>query len=149
MSYLKANEKKQYCKWTDWGVTKLSLLFSYCLVAEGLVTLGILTPNSFTLIWQQIVISCALYFLAQMFFITAAVFWACRSFIPNIFYVLLVTFYHLLPVLSTVSTSILPREAVGAPSLETLKARLDGAHSSLSWWVAALPTAQNLELDNL
>jgi len=32
----------------------------------------------------------------------------------------------------------LPREAVGAPSLEVLKARLPGALSSLSWWGAAL-----------
>ena len=29
----------------------------------------------------------------------------------------------------------------GAPSLEALKATLDGALSSLSWWGAALPTA--------
>ena len=36
----------------------------------------------------------------------------------------------------------LPIEAVGAPSLEVLKARLDGALGSLSCWVAALPTAQ-------
>jgi len=28
----------------------------------------------------------------------------------------------------------LPREVVGAPSLEVLKARLDGALGSLSWW---------------
>ena len=28
-----------------------------------------------------------------------------------------------------------------APSLEALKARLDGALGSLSWWGAALPTA--------
>jgi len=35
----------------------------------------------------------------------------------------------------------LPREAVGAPSLEVLKARLDGALGSLSWWVAAMTTA--------
>jgi len=27
-----------------------------------------------------------------------------------------------------------PREAVGAPSVEVLKARLDGALGSLSWW---------------
>ena len=33
----------------------------------------------------------------------------------------------------------LPREAVGAPSLEAVKARLDGALGSLSWWKAALP----------
>ena len=31
---------------------------------------------------------------------------------------------------------------VGAPSLEALKATLDGALGSLSCWVAALPTAQ-------
>ncbi len=35
----------------------------------------------------------------------------------------------------------LPRKAVGAPSLEALKARLDGAPGSLSWW-GALPMAQ-------
>ena len=35
----------------------------------------------------------------------------------------------------------LPREAVDAPSLEAFKARLDGVRDSLSWWVAALPTA--------
>jgi len=35
----------------------------------------------------------------------------------------------------------LPREAVGAPSLEALKARLDGALGNLSWWESALPMA--------
>jgi len=35
----------------------------------------------------------------------------------------------------------LPREAVGSPSLDVLKASLDGALSSLSCWVAALPMA--------
>ena len=35
----------------------------------------------------------------------------------------------------------LPREAVGAPSLEVSKARLDGTLGSLSWWVATLLTA--------
>jgi len=30
---------------------------------------------------------------------------------------------------------------VGAPSLEVLKARLDGALGSLSWWVVTLPMA--------
>jgi len=35
----------------------------------------------------------------------------------------------------------LPREAVGAPSLQMLKARLDGALGSLSWWEVSLPTA--------
>ena len=33
----------------------------------------------------------------------------------------------------------LPREAVGAPSLEALKARLGEALGSLSWWVATSP----------
>jgi len=35
--------------------------------------------------------------------------------------------------------ALLPREAVCAPSLKELKAGLDGALGSLSWWVAALP----------
>jgi len=35
--------------------------------------------------------------------------------------------------------NVLPREAVGAPSLEVLKAKLDGALVSLSWWVATSP----------
>jgi len=35
----------------------------------------------------------------------------------------------------------LPSEAVGAPPLEVLKARLDGALGNLSWWVSALPMA--------
>ena len=43
----------------------------------------------------------------------------------------------------------LPREAVGAPSLEVLKARLDGALGSLSWWVAALSIAGGLQLGDL
>jgi len=33
----------------------------------------------------------------------------------------------------------LSRKAWGAPSLEVLKARLDGALGSLSWWVAPSP----------
>jgi len=33
----------------------------------------------------------------------------------------------------------LPSEAVGAPSLEELVARLDGTLGSLSWWMATLP----------
>jgi len=37
--------------------------------------------------------------------------------------------------------ALLLREAMGAPSLEVSKARLDGALGSLSWWVATLPTA--------
>jgi len=35
----------------------------------------------------------------------------------------------------------LPREAVGAPYPEYLKARLDGALSSLSWWGGSQPIA--------
>ena len=35
----------------------------------------------------------------------------------------------------------LPREAVGAPSLAVLKARLDGAWSNLGWWRVSLPMA--------
>ena len=35
----------------------------------------------------------------------------------------------------------LPRAAVDAPSLEVLKARLDGAVSNLGWWEVSLPTA--------
>ena len=35
----------------------------------------------------------------------------------------------------------LPREAVAAPSLAVLKARLDGAWSSLVWWKMSLPMA--------
>ena len=43
----------------------------------------------------------------------------------------------------------LPREIVGAPSLEALQARLDGALGSLGWWGAALTTAGSLKLDDL
>ena len=43
----------------------------------------------------------------------------------------------------------LPREVMDTPSLEVSKARLDGALGSLSWWVAALPTATGLERDGL
>jgi len=42
----------------------------------------------------------------------------------------------------------LPGEAVGAPSLEVFKARFHGALGSLSWWVAALPMAGELQLDD-
>ena len=35
----------------------------------------------------------------------------------------------------------LPRAAVAAPSLAVLKARLDGAVSSLVWWEVSLPMA--------
>ena len=43
----------------------------------------------------------------------------------------------------------LPREAVAAPSLAVLKARLDGALSTLGWWKLALPMAGGLEPDDL
>ena len=35
------------------------------------------------------------------------------------------------------------REAVDVPSLEAFKARLDGAVSSLVWWLASLPIAED------
>jgi len=35
----------------------------------------------------------------------------------------------------------LPREAVAAPSLAMLKARLDGALSNLGWWKGSQPVA--------
>jgi len=35
----------------------------------------------------------------------------------------------------------LPREAVAAPSLAVLKARLDRAWSTLGWWKGSLPRA--------
>ena len=41
----------------------------------------------------------------------------------------------------------LPREFLGAPSLEVLKAWLDGALGSLSWWGTASPQ-QGLGLDD-
>jgi len=43
----------------------------------------------------------------------------------------------------------LPREAVAAPSLAVLKARLDGALSTLGWWKGSLPMAGGLEPDDL
>ena len=42
----------------------------------------------------------------------------------------------------------LPREAVDAPSLEAFKARLDVALGSLVWWLATLPMAGGLKLDD-
>ena len=42
-----------------------------------------------------------------------------------------------------------PREAVYAPSLEALKARLDGILESLIWQVVSLSVAGRLELDDL
>jgi len=38
---------------------------------------------------------------------------------------------------------------MGASSLKALNTRLDGALGSLSWWVAALPTAVAVELSDL
>ena len=43
----------------------------------------------------------------------------------------------------------LPREAVAAPSLAVLKARLDGALSTLGWWKGSLLMAGGLELHAL
>ena len=42
----------------------------------------------------------------------------------------------------------MPRKAVGAPSLEALKARLDGALGGLRWWAATLHVAGGLELND-
>jgi len=42
----------------------------------------------------------------------------------------------------------LPKEAVDAPSLEALKARLHVALGSLVWWLAALHIARRLKLDD-
>jgi len=42
----------------------------------------------------------------------------------------------------------LPKEAVGAPSLEAFKARLDVALGSLVCWLATLHVARGLELDD-
>jgi len=36
-------------------------------------------------------------------------------------------------------TSLQPREAVGAPSVEVFKTRLDGALGSMSWWWQPCP----------
>jgi len=43
----------------------------------------------------------------------------------------------------------LPREVVDAPFLEAFKARLDVALRSLVYWLATLPTAGALRLDDL
>ena len=43
----------------------------------------------------------------------------------------------------------LPKEVVGAPSLEAFKARLDVALGSLVWWWANLHIAEGLKLDDL
>ena len=42
----------------------------------------------------------------------------------------------------------LPKEAVDAPSLEAFKARLDVALGSLGSWLATLPVAGGLKLDD-
>jgi len=42
----------------------------------------------------------------------------------------------------------LPKEAVDAPSLEALKARLDVALGSLVWWLATLHIAGGLKLND-
>jgi len=42
----------------------------------------------------------------------------------------------------------LPKEAVDVPSLEAFKARLDVALGSLVWWLATLPIAGGLKLDD-
>jgi len=43
----------------------------------------------------------------------------------------------------------LPGEVVAAPSLVVLKARLDGALSTLVWWKMSLLMVGGLELDDL
>jgi len=43
----------------------------------------------------------------------------------------------------------LPREAVDVPSLETFKARLDGALSNLVSWEVSLPHGRGVGLDDL
>ena len=43
----------------------------------------------------------------------------------------------------------LPKEVMGAPSLEAFKARLDVAPGSLVKWMATLPMARGLKLDDL
>ena len=43
----------------------------------------------------------------------------------------------------------MPREAADAPSLEAFQDRLGGILGSLIWWVATLPMAGCLELDDL
>jgi len=42
----------------------------------------------------------------------------------------------------------LPRGAVAAPSLAAFKASLDGALSTLVWWMLSLPIAVGLEPDD-
>ena len=42
----------------------------------------------------------------------------------------------------------LPKDVVDAPSLEAFKARLGVALDSLVWWLATLPIAGRLKLDD-
>ena len=42
----------------------------------------------------------------------------------------------------------LPKEAVDVPSLDAFEARLDVALGSLIWWLATLPVARGLKLDD-
>jgi len=44
---------------------------------------------------------------------------------------------------------VVPRKVADAPFLEVLKARLVGALGSLTKWLAPLPVAGRLELDDL
>jgi len=43
----------------------------------------------------------------------------------------------------------LHEEVVDLPSQEAFKARLDGILGSLVWWLATVPTAEGLELEDL
>lgn len=45
--------------------------------------------------------------------------------------------------------NMLLREAVGAPCLEMLRAKLDGALGGLVWWKVCLPREGGLEPGNL
>jgi len=51
--------------------------------------------------------------------------------------------------LKLVQLAQVAREAVVAPSLEAVKARLDGALRNLVWWKVSLPMAGELEPDDL
>ena len=44
---------------------------------------------------------------------------------------------------------MMPGEAIGALSLAVFKTRVDEVLGNLIWWVAALPMAGLLELDDL
>ena len=66
-----------------------------------------------------------------------------RAFLPFLQMVDLMVKRHLMVLLHQRLGSVLVMDVpcMNAPSLEALKARLDGALGSLSWWGAALPTA--------